>query len=355
MNESYDLESILNAIEDINTKPKDRSTTVKLNIIKKNKGQISQSEVLLPITEQLILEAEEHSGKIKNNRSAPLALNEEILILDKEYDEQNLSIISLEEFKHDIIKDIHSLPANKVEEKTLKIIIDLRHKINNLENEIKTLNEKKEHEDYNSNNNTKLSDNKEHLINEDYVEQNEKDLTNDESNSLSVDVINTLRMQESLIKNLEINEEKLRLNTIDLEQDITLFNNVKINDNKNLSEDSNQKFVNKINKQFKKSDQSDSKVGREIIFYKENYERLIIENNDVRKKLVNTKKQITSFEQNIKELEDAFENLNNILSKNSIIKLDQRVVKNPTESESSTKRSQKLILSSTQIFDKNND
>ena len=42
--------------------------------------------------------------------------------------------------------------------------------------------------------------------------------------SLTRDVIETLKLQESLIKNFEKNEEKLRLKIVDLEQDKILLN-----------------------------------------------------------------------------------------------------------------------------------
>ena len=101
-----------------------------------------------------------------------------------------------------------------------------------------------------------------------------------------------------------------------------------------------------------KLDQSTPKIERESIFYRENYERLIIENNDFKKKLINSKQQITNFKNNITELEDAFENLNNIISKNSITKINEFTKKITTGPESSPKDSQKLVLSTPQIFDK---
>ena len=54
-------------------------------------------------------------------------------------------------------------------------------------------------------------------------------------------------------------------------------------------------------------------------------------------KLLNAKKQISVFEQNIKELEDCLKNLNNILSKNSIIKINELSSKEPLVLVSSEK------------------
>ena len=132
-------------------------------------------------------------------------------------------------------------------------------------------------------------------------------------NNLSEDVIKTLLSQESIIKNFEKNEEKLRLKIVDLEQDISLFNNKKDNVNHNPT----------FNKKENIPEQTITKKESELIFYKENYERLIIENNDLKKRLTNARQQIIGFEQNLKELEGAFEKLNNILSKNSIVKITE--------------------------------
>ena len=122
-----------------------------------------------------------------------------------------------------------------------------------------------------------------------------------------------MKQQNSLIKKFENNEEKLRLKIVDLEQSITLPGNKTINFDHNIS----------LNRKENELSDPISKTKSESIFYRDNYERLIIENNDIKKKLVNAKKQIVDFEKNIKELENAFKNLSNILSKNSIIKLNE--------------------------------
>ena len=55
----------------------------------------------------------------------------------------------------------------------------------------------------------------------------------------------------------------------------------------------------------------------------------------MKKKLTNSKQQIIGFEQNSKELEGAFEKLNNILSKNSIVKITETSLKDPLNLEDS--------------------
>ena len=123
--------------------------------------------------------------------------------------------------------------------------------------------------------------------------------------------------QNSLIKNFEKNEEKLLLKIVDLEQDISLLSKKKISTT----------FSPILAKTVNQTDQSISKTESELIFFRENYERLIIDNDGLKKKLTNSVARIVIFEKNIKELEFAFENLNSILSKNSITKLNEQPLK----------------------------
>ena len=58
---------------------------------------------------------------------------------------------------------------------------------------------------------------------------------------------------------------------------------------------------------------------RDFEFYKENYEKLIISNNDLKVRLENVKEQVNNYESIRQELSVAINNLNNILSKSSVI------------------------------------
>jgi len=62
-----------------------------------------------------------------------------------------------------------------------------------------------------------------------------------------------------------------------------------------------------------------TKLEYQSIIYKENYEKLIIENHDIKQRLNNAKQQINSFEESKSELEAALSNINNVLSKSSIV------------------------------------
>ena len=318
MNDHYNLHSILDAIDDINNKSKKKNIAPNLirsqkinvskNLIKLQKININTEEEILPITEKIILEAEEQSNRSKDNSLILTATNDDVLLLNEEYNDQNLEFVNLEKIKLRIIDDLYSQLSQKVKKNTLKIIFDLNQKIIFLEKKINNLNININGEvpDYIDIKNMKRKENKEHLINED--SENEEHFINKENNDVTIATIETLKLQASLIKNFEKNEKKLRLKIVDLEQDVSILtarkdivtNNVSLNQNK---------FI-----------KTDSKIIKESIFFRENYERSINDNNELKKKLSISQERINVFEKNIKELETSFENLKNILSKNSIIK-----------------------------------
>ena len=358
MGNNYDIDSILSAIDEINSKTKKKSFIIASDNINQIKAVSPANEDILPITEKLILEAEEHSNKIKKKNLVLPIITEDVLILDKEYNEQRVETINLEEIKQNIIDDLYSSLSKKVKKNTLKIIFDLRKKINDLEERMEDLKINKTDKNYvQHENNAKPNKDYEHLINEDNLELNEEHLIHEDNlqsneenliyednleidrhsldngteSSLSNDTIKTLIYQNSLIKKLENNEEKLRFKIVDLEKNLNLLKKKKINIDQNLI----------LSESRIDLDNSKTKIEDESIFYRENYERLVVENNDIKKKLNNAKKQIFIFEQNKKDLENAFEKLNDVLSKNSIIKLNEPLKDLPifVSSEESTKKS----------------
>ena len=183
-----------------------------------------ESSGILSITEQIIRQAEEYSKNKKEVFIKKNSLLEDVLILDREYTDHNLKIIDLEEVKLNIIDDLYSSLSKKVKKKTIKTIFDLREKINILEKEVKILNFSKEDKNFDTDNDRNLEKNEEHLINEDNLNINENDTLDKKKKFLTRDVIETLKLQESLIKNFEKNEKKLRLKIVDLEQDKILLN-----------------------------------------------------------------------------------------------------------------------------------
>jgi hypothetical protein len=219
MNEVYNLNSILNAIEDINTRQKKKRIIFESNSVKPIKKIPALNNNILPITESLILEAEEYSSKLKNKSSISKNLTSDTLVLNNEYVGSNLKNNTLEEIKHNVIEDLYSSLSKKIKKNTLKTIFDLHEKIIFLEKEITILNQNKDNQDSSSERN-ETKQNMEHLISEEKVSF----LFSKNSNELAETTIKTLKLQESLIKNFEKSEEKLLLKIVDLEQDITILN-----------------------------------------------------------------------------------------------------------------------------------
>lgn len=104
------------------------------------------------------------------------------------------------------------------------------------------------------------------------------------------------------------------------------FSNLKISEfkkEKNILLDEKNKLEKKIKEMeinYKKEISNlKTKLEHQTIFYKENYEKIIIENNDIKLRLENTKKQINSFQEIKSEIITAISKLNKTLSKSEII------------------------------------
>ena len=230
MNERYNLSAILEAIENINIKSKKKRFSLEPKIKKISKKNINSNENILPITEKLILEAEEYSQNL-NNKSVILPIStQDVLILDKEYNDQILKTENREKIKLNIIDDLYSSLSKKVKKNTLKIIFDLREKINNLEDDIQILKTNKTNqENLEIISDIKFIQNKEHIINKDYQDEDQNLFAESTQDKLSESVINELKLKNSLIKNFKNNEEKFQLKIVDLEQNISLLHNKRIN------------------------------------------------------------------------------------------------------------------------------
>lgn len=222
---NYDLKSILVAIESINTKTKKKKTSPQLIHVEQIKKNFFVNKEVSPITEKLILEAEEYSNKFKNIPLSTEPSAEEVLVLDNELNINEAQIRNLEEIKLNLVNDVYSSLSKKIKKNTLKTIFDLRLKINNLEEKITEINLYKKNIDIQNDHNPKKKI--EHLINEESTEKEEKFILDSENDNLPDTVVKTLKLQNSLIKNFENNEEKLRIKIVDLEQDISLLNNKK--------------------------------------------------------------------------------------------------------------------------------
>ena len=132
------------------------------------------------------------------------------------------------------------------------------------------------------------------------------------------------------ISKLKNTETQLRLEIVDLQQDITtLLKNPKKNKKvENEAENINEtkETLNKIYLQVKRQKELflnlksySIKVESESNVFKDNYERLVIENNELKTRLKIAKEQIINYENNKTNLLSALDQLNEILSKNNIV------------------------------------
>ena len=132
------------------------------------------------------------------------------------------------------------------------------------------------------------------------------------------------------IKKLEENEKKLRLEIKNLKAgnklqanigteilDQEAFKNFSNNTRENLK--SIYKQVEMQKQLFVELKNHSSKIERDSNVYKENYERLIIENNELKTRLKIAKEQIINYETNKSDLLSALDQLNEILSKSNIV------------------------------------
>ena len=133
------------------------------------------------------------------------------------------------------------------------------------------------------------------------------------------------------IKNLEKVESNLRIQILNLEKNNvsaseTQANTLKLEEGNSSLTDTKEtlraiyKQVETQKKLFLDLKAHSIKIERDADVYRENYERLVIENSELKKKLQRTKEQIVDYETNKGELLTALDQLNEILSKNNIIK-----------------------------------
>ena len=331
MHNKYDIDSILNAVNEINIKSKKINVTAVQNSIPK-----LNQDLKIPLDlDILIQEAEKQKKKttFKFSQAEPQK-NDSTIVKLKNHNK------TFEETQAKIIDELYSKFTKKVKKNTLKIIFNLHLKIKNLEKQL---------ENFKTKSYQPLNINKSILKDAD-VEFKKKldrpiiDLNKTLSknkNFLKDEIVKSLEIQDSTInilnekiKNYKNVEEKLRFQIIDLEQDKFLLLKKaekfkKSNDYKNIlneTKESLKSIYKQVEKQkffFLDLKNNSIKMETDFNFYKENYEKLIIENNDIKKRLSNTNQQVEAFESIKKELAFILENFNNVLTKNSIIKLNE--------------------------------
>jgi hypothetical protein len=187
----------------------------------------------------------------------------------------------------------------------------------------------REAEDY-----KKISNNSSEL----YTDKNQStEIENDNAFILTEEIFDTsVAEKEKIIKlkskinDLEKIGKQLRLEILNLKKNKVLPTKTRINtlelEDGNIQLIDTKETLKTIHKQVENQKQIFSdlkthsiKVERDADVYRENYERLIIENSDLKKKLQRAKEQIIDHESNKGELLTALDHLNEILSKNNII------------------------------------
>jgi hypothetical protein len=94
-------------------------------------------------------------------------------------------------------------------------------------------------------------------------------------------------------------------------------------ENSNFKNDKNLEIDKKIEEMEvafnKKISELKTKLEYQTIIYKENYDRLLIENNDIKQRLANAKNHINSFQEVKLDIVSTISNLNQIITKSEII------------------------------------
>ena len=133
-----DVNSILNAINEINLKPKKKNIDLVNAQIKIPK--LNQDFKISPDVKKLIEDAEAYKKKLS---SSTLQLNlihpKNFISKTKNYDK------TLEDIQSEIIKNLYTKFSKKIKKNTLKIIFNLHLKIKDLENKLENFQTKKEH------------------------------------------------------------------------------------------------------------------------------------------------------------------------------------------------------------------
>jgi len=287
------IDSILNAINEINLIPKKKIKKIISNSSLVPK--VNQNLKISPDIDKLILEAEDHKNKI-SPKVSQINLNHE-----------KNSKINLKDMR----------------DSTAEIILKLRLQIKSLENKLKVSSTKKIHS----------IDNESTIDNDQLTDNNVPTIDLDNQDILKDEVITSLKIQDSSIailnekiKRFKKQEEKLLFQIIDLEQDKTILlkKNQKFNELKDYRDDitiklkSIYKHVEKQKFLFVDLQNYSIKIKRNLGFFKENYENLIVENKEIKKRLTITKEKIVTHERNKANLLSAINQLNKILSKTNI-------------------------------------
>ena len=379
MEEKYNIQSILTAVDDLNKKKRAPKTAQSAPIATQAKEV--ETKKPLPVTPQDIPPAVDK-----------MILEAEQFLKQKEVKEVNEEVVQEKEVPSKVIDEIYNKLSKKVNKSSLKTIVDLHLRIEDLESQLQT--------------SEKIIVTPPKIDQEKLKKISNKDLFKKE-------IVQSLEIQDATIEQLNTRlqryketEEKLRMQLIDLEQDNTILKDkakkipntlpliykqiqlqkesyLNLKDyalklkklGQNLSsekksltqqvsklQDDNTKLaelgneankLKEINEKLQKENSSlnqkinelnermsgfdleisqikddlankeiefnnyKSEAERDLQFYKANHEKIIIENNNIKARLENAKAQIESYEANKQELSSVFSQISEVLNKNA--------------------------------------
>jgi len=277
--------------------------------------EINHNLSISPDIDKLIQEAEGFKNKsLFKTHLIDLTQNKSNLINKENYHK------TFESIKAQMIEDLYSKFTKKIKKNNLKIIFNLHIKIKDLEKKLENFkNEKIQPINVN-----KLISNL----------SNKKNFNPSNKNVPKHEVDRTLKRKDSTIflinqkiRNFKNTEEKLLHQIIDLSQDknillkkVEKFNYLKdyiINVKTNLKSIFLQ--VKQQKKIFIDLKNYSMEIEQDSNFYKKNYEKLVIENNNIKNRLVIYKDQIVAHESNQLDLSLSINQLNKTLSKSNTV------------------------------------
>jgi len=295
MNEKNNINSILNAVNEINLRPKKKTSSI---LAQQNSLPKLNQDLIIPLdVDKIILEAEEYKkSKLQKDLQVDLIKNRNDTIKI----ENRIKIF--EETKTEIIDVLYTKFTKKVKKNTLKVIFDLHLKIKDLEKKLENLQVNKgQHQESKK------------IIFSDKIKEPSKILdqtTHDLNKTLSKnknflkdEVVTFLKIQDSTItilkekiNNYKKTEDKLRLQITDIIQNKSLLlkkvENLEVQiNNKNTTGDTKEtlkSIYQKIKKQkniFLDLKKHSINIERDYNFYKKIYENLLIESHALKKQL----------------------------------------------------------------------
>ena len=143
------------------------------------------------------------------------------------------------------------------------------------------------------------------------------------NNQETLELLDKIKILERTEQKLRAEVESLKKNKIiNSKTDIDITKQENLNNLSNNAKENLKSIYSQVEEQkrlFLELKKHALKTERDSNVFKENYERLIIENNELKTRLKIVKEQVVNYETNKKDLLSALEQLNEILSKNNIV------------------------------------